>query len=362
MTMSTSCFPDAISLVGIVPALFCLIIVIYISVISIKQLRSHSMHTHIKVTYFITCALSIIAFTAFLMSTVVCPGTFRDILFTVGNLGYIGVGECVLAMLLLRLYFTFKDSIFEISEYQKWICIISYSMFLSIATTTLIIAIFVSPAPGIDAVRFIGTILTMIIYFGLSIYGMILFAQKMYQLVKMRQSSIYNQSSDDENEIEFNEQQKQLLYTTTKYLTLLTLSMVLTWINLSGALISYAISPNDYTASLILYIFGVLVTSIDFVIIIICLYLQYPFSKKYYDKYCKCFANCCTWIMMKKLTRSYQMRAKDDEIHLSNISGTTQQNEQPKIIQDQKIAVQSNDEEESTEVKPTVDRYESHAL
>ena len=38
---------------------------------------------------------------------------------------------------------------------------------------------------------------------------------------------------------------------------------------------------------------------IDSVVNITCLYLQYPFNKKYYDQYCICAGNYCTYFLTK---------------------------------------------------------------
>ena len=42
----------------------------------------------------------------------------------------------------------------------------------------------------------------------------------------------------------------------------------------------------------------------------ICLYLQYPFANKYYDKYCGCFSKCWIWVFTTKTERAMEKRYK----------------------------------------------------
>ena len=153
-------------------------------------------------------------------------------------------------------------------------------------------------------IRVIFAFMGLILYFGLSIYGMILFAQKMYELTKMRRSTIVDTNDN------INEQQAVLLYATTKYMTLLTLAMVSSWISSSYMLginirsfdLVDAIG-NEIDASIALSI-----TCIDSVFNVICLYLQYPMAKDYYDKYCICLGNFCTYLMTKNALKQKEQR------------------------------------------------------
>ena len=46
------------------------------------------------------------------------------------------------------------------------------------------------------------------------------------------------------------------------------------------------------------------ITCIDGTINIICLYLQFPFTQKYYNKYCMCFRDCCMYLIARNTFRS----------------------------------------------------------
>ena len=91
---------------------------------------------------------------------------------------------------------------------------------------------------------------------------------------------------------EINLQQLKLLYAATKHITILSVAIICTLLPLSMGVIFRAIdesSGNDQTWSIFLYL---LLSSIDSVITIICLSLQFKFNRKYYNQYCICFGNC----------------------------------------------------------------------
>ena len=109
---------------------------------------------------------------------------------------------------------------------------------------------------------------------------MILFTQKMYALTKMRVTSIKYLLNPPKNGPEFNEQQKQLLRTTTKFVTLLSFAMVSTWIYFVETVIEFGIMGD-------LRFLNGTVGNIDCIINIICLLLQYKINQRYYKKCCK---------------------------------------------------------------------------
>ena len=156
------------------------------------------------------------------------------------------------------------------------------------------------------------------------IYGIIAFTQKIYQLLKLKQSVMYN---EHENEGEFDDQQQNLLHTTTKYTTLLSFAMITSFINQTYLWfynIYLVMYPYNYDRTrLQFFLLSTSFTSIDIVINIICLFLQYPFNKHYYDKYCKCIANCCTKMMVRKWEQKHKTQENgNDEINLANMIRT----------------------------------------
>ena len=130
---------------------------------------------------------------------------------------------------------------------------------------------------------------SILVYLGLNMYGLILFIQKMYALTKLKTST-----RNHVDKKKFTDKEKKLLRTTTKYVSLLSLAYISTLI--AFTVVSTEALLTDSTT----FISGSMLT-IDCVINIICLYLQFPFSKEYYDKYCQCFDNCCTYFVAMNL-------------------------------------------------------------
>ena len=307
-----ACSRDVIdTIIGILVASVSLVIALAILLLSVYQLKSQEIQNYIKIIHFASCVSGIVALSTGISYVYSCS----LVLVEFHIIGYFAELLFVLAMLLMRLYFSFKDSVFAITECQKWICVFLYSL--------IIISVIVQVLQWRIDIVIIHVIMLSVgalLYFGLSMYGMIIFAQKMYQLLKMRQSSILSQNSS--SEMQLNQQQIALLYTTTKYTLLLSIAMISTWI--SGAqglyylLYSWTIETNP---------FGFIISSIDIVTNIICLYLQFPFNKKYYDKYCKCLVNCCTYIMTMELKRRHNKDTKFNEMQLENVVPMTLEEE-----------------------------------
>ena len=134
---------------------------------------------------------------------------------------------------------------------------------------------------------------------------MILFAQKMYALTKLR-------ADHDENGQIFSKQQRKLLYATTKYVTLLLFAMISSWITILMGAIENTLTGDITNLAAPL-------SNVDCVVNIICLYLQFPFAKEYYDKYCVCFANCCTHLFMNCAKKRIQ-RSKENNIEIGDNS------------------------------------------
>ena len=78
-----------------------------------------------------------------------------------------------------------------------------------------------------------------------------------------------------------NQHQKDFIYATKKYLTLLSIAILSIVTNILFLVIRN-IAYNDRTTFALSWI-------IDLAINIICLYLQYPFNKDCHDKYCAMF-------------------------------------------------------------------------
>ena len=115
----------------------------------------------------------------------------------------------------------------------------------------------------------------------------------------MRASSI-NDTHIDPDKIQFNESQKKLLYATTKYTTLLSIATISTWM-----LMLYGILSN---ITILNQIFLSGIACMDCAVNVICLYLQFPFNKEYYKKYCRCFGDLCACLFRRYLAAANNVK------------------------------------------------------
>ena len=114
------------------------------------------------------------------------------------------------------------------------------------------------------------------------------------------------------------EKPKKLLSITSKYVTLLTLAILSSWISLLISIFLIMILGNGHP----LLIIGRILVNIDCVTNIICLYLQYPFNRDYYDKFCVCFAKCCSYLLNKRGMNNKMEDNNGNAIELGNKSPT----------------------------------------
>ena len=231
---------------------------------------------------------------------------------------YFGVCICVVFILLLRLYFTFRNSMYEINKYQKlffvvMVCLGVIAAIINVLTYSVLFNL---------TLRLFTLAFLAIAYLGGTIYAMFLFAQKMYKLTKLRQSSSRNVFNNGKNPTVFNKFQKKLLYTTSKYVTLLTIALISTWISASASITANILygDEEDYNKHWIVWVTAGIMICIDCVINIICLSLQYPFADKYYKKYCICFGNCCMYLVTRSLMKEFDVSDLEDQNYNSNLT------------------------------------------
>ena len=242
--------------------------------------------------YFIACTSSLLYNITPIIGSILFDINFM-IITTLIFITYQCLLTAVGLTLLVRLYFTFKGSTFAISKCQKLFFIIS-----SLLIESIVIMLMVEYIMDINIyLRVSAQIVFTIMYFSSSIYGMVLFTSKMCQLTKMMRCSI-----DTESKV--NEKQQQLLYATTKYVTLLSIAMISSWIAMLGGTIL-----GHYGDLYIQYC----LFDVDVMINIICLYLQFPFNKHYYDKYCDWMCNfILNLIMTKSVNEVLANQSKQD--------------------------------------------------
>ena len=243
--------------------------------LSIKQLPSLKIHSSIKIIYiiaFIAAMTTNITINILAFINISCNKDGLQQLWTytatIMFYSYLIALLCVLANIIMRLYLTFKGSMYEISKNQR---IFFFVCFVLICLTDIVVVPGYDYLDSIAIIFVIAASIAVLLYFVLSIYGMGLFAVKMYKLAKMKSSS-----------------NEDLLYITTKYATLLSFAMISTWICI---VLSLSTRKSD--------IIGIVMNG-DMVINILCLFLQFPFNNGYYNAFCSCFGRCCMLCVDKK--------------------------------------------------------------
>ena len=318
MTSIAWCISEGIFLMGFLPCLSCLLLTTWISIKSLNKFKAIYSDTKLKkqlkwnITYlnYISCLLSLIVITICTIQSWFCDfqGMEEIILSTIVTILWISTPFCVLSILLMRVHHTFRKSMFEISFTEKWILIISYTLTIISGCLTIIIYLWEKLHDKSNETEFYTEyfilyyfqFLSVIFYVSTSLYAMCIFTRKMYKLAELRANSMRN---IDEESIKLNAKQTKLLNTTSKYLSLSALAIFTTFI--ATIVIWYAWEWYGYDAwwNEVIRQIVLTATSMDCVCNIICLYLQYPWTKRYYDRYCSCFAKCWGYILKTKFER-----------------------------------------------------------
>ena len=126
--MTAFCWVNEI-LLGIIPAGVLLILKLFITVVSIKQLRNTKISPIIKRTYYICCISAIISTLIPTFLSVLCPSKTAEMyLMTIWAICLSVMSLSIILMLLLRIHLTFEQTMFKMSLSQKLIIIISYTI------------------------------------------------------------------------------------------------------------------------------------------------------------------------------------------------------------------------------------------
>ena len=311
-------------LITLIPSVLLLLFMILILVFSVMKLHDNDkIQAAIKILYYISCTCGIITITLIIIyvSLVCFPSTFDAIysgLEVVAGFVYGALLTNIHCILLSRVYLTFKKSAFKVSKYQMIICGSLLATYL--VCGCCFIGFVVAEEEIYGKYRIFVTVtvaLTLIAYFSLSIYGIFLFAQKMYRLSQMVRTN--------HAEGTVNDKQLKLLATTAKYISLLSFSIFTTWISFAFYLI--IIATNRLSGNWGLFGFQIFCfqIGIDCCINIVCLYLQFPFTQRHYDKFCAWFGNFWLYILKAKVGKN--LETKDQQcIEMDNNVSTRAKN------------------------------------
>ena len=286
----SSCLKDGIFLIGFVPTTLCLLLVTWIIFNSIYQLtKLKKLQNTIKNLYYLSCILCIIILIITTANSFFCKiSKLSTLLSLLSGVFYYVMVFTILAILILRVHFTFKDSMFRISKCQLWTFIILYvfSVSSSILPMSIYFAFIISNSENglvwyFEENRELQylTLITCVLYIGTSAFGMQLFVKRMYRLIKLRATSM--KSVMDENAVKLNKTQTKLMNQASKYVSLLCIAVLSTIMAYTVYLVVFPYQTDNagdkqtrIAAQIIVFI-----TSFDCAVNMICLYLQYRCSK-----------------------------------------------------------------------------------
>ena len=326
-TSNIKCINDGTFLIGVVPSSISLLIVIWISFKSLTKFKKQQKaHKLITIAYYLSCILLTTVIITRIIASVYCTQN-EGSTYTIGIPSYYIAGLCLLATLFTRVYSTFKESILQITKYQKILFIVLFCINVLFFGVSAVAYDIFGGTPLVNLML----ICNMASFAGSYIYGIYVFVTKMHQLTDMRVSI------GDNNQKELNQRQLRMLYTTSKYVSLLTFAQFTTIITcvIMILLIQFMWDKYEGLSRCILS----MVVSMDSANNLLCLYLQYPFAERYYDKYCACFGKLWQCILKNnyykknKTNNGWQSRlemvmknkssGKDEHAAISSQSGTT---------------------------------------
>ena len=322
----------------------CLIIIIIISFVSTKHISKlkKPLPTPIKLLVYLSIFLSILCVLGFLLKFIVCPIYIHYkfipwyipiILDQMAVIGYQLFACTLLAILILRIYFSFDNSAFRMTKYQKLLFSILYSIVISSVITICIFNIIKAFGYSTTFILIIigNTILIeVLLYFITSIYAIVVFANNLFSVIKLRHengSRGYDHDSCTSSTPNSDQCRRpstgcsptdipnldhkfpkppmvkppKLNFTETKiiqqilrYVSLLSLAIFTTLLVVVQCFLTFAFTTED-NRSLMVRILNICAT-VDVVVNMTCLYLQHTFARKYYNKYCKWLE--CIWEYM----------------------------------------------------------------
>eukprot|EP01084_Bolivina_argentea_P291031 500118_1 len=294
----------SVSLMGLIVTLF----ISYHSAIEMPKLKR--LDSTIKLVYIASIITAYIIFILCIIQAIVCllPYSYRPnfpslVLHGVHMTFYCLLILCLLAMLIIRLHFTFRTSHYRLSKLNIYILFIAYILVVIgsiVHVTEYMIALFSyrkhwNPnETEIITTGWIGPI-AIILYIITSVYAIYLFTNKLIILAKQQVNT--NESG-----------MHRLFYSASKYAKILSvaicvtaLSSIVWFIHVSVWKINYHKGVYGYwgAENALMTQITVFILSIDCVVNISCLYLQFKFASKYYDMLCKTtldYICCCRYV------------------------------------------------------------------
>ena len=325
--LSFACISNVRLIIEMTIGSLCILIVSYIIFISLKEFRKlKKLQSLIKFSHYVCCISSILAIASgIFFAPIGCSENgdhyIHDLVLSIYFAVYLVLLKSELHILLLRLNYTFRESVYKLTSMQHRILLILVILEIIFSVST--IAIFTTynfhtgPSRKLQTKYYIMQIsqaIGAISYVITTITGMYLFASKLMILIDLRATSIKNvvdiNHEHEQVDIHLNTSQERLLNQTSRYVSLISIALISSFVTFSIFLLWY-----EFIAMRI-------ICHIDCAINVICLHLQYPFATKSYNKYCGCI-NKCLNVILSRRTRGNMEKKYLDSIHMQELKART---------------------------------------
>eukprot|EP01084_Bolivina_argentea_P010488 19534_1 len=299
--------PNTTSILTIMLLIISSIALIMLSLIAYhscsKILKQERLHDAVKFMFMASVITSYFLFIIILTRCIICigwnlylPVMYLDSIFI---LVYCTLLQILLAMYFFRLYSAFNDSTFALTKLQMSILGSGYIIITILMILYIIDYMIVSIRYKGDWKRdnryflegmlgiwgYMGPI-ALTLYIFVSIYALYLFINNLLKLVKM--------CSFD---AELSPSQRFMINSAAKYASILSLAIITSIISVIGwnvATLLWDVTANWNQYNSFLQQIMLLTSTMDAIVNELCLYLQFSFTAKYYDKYCqRCMAKIC---------------------------------------------------------------------
>ena len=297
----------------------------------LRQFFKRSKMKKIFKSLFICAVLcSVIILLSVIAASVLCSKSLKSesFVFQVFIVIFYHLLSLVLSLTLYgRLWFVFKNSLYEINKYYfctllsltlitSIIGIIGASLYLLVIYQADVLGDFTNMAQNAEravSVSFTGHLGYII----LSIWGLILFTRNLDSLVLIQSKATVTDATHNVVRVELDHTQLELIYQQTKYVVLLSIAMI-TSILFYILILIQGYFGEEYIK---LYSFQIdtIFESIDVITNVICLYFQFSFADKYYSKFCKCSNRFKNRMQIKHLERA---KSKTNTISIPTHSPT----------------------------------------
>eukprot|EP01084_Bolivina_argentea_P297377 512300_1 len=298
---------DIIVLVVIIT---CLLIILSIGVVSIQKLKSlQKLRPVFKYLFHISWIISSIGLMLFIteMSWQIYKHNSYSPLIEFGIVCANALPLVLLLLLLCRLNFIFKGSMYSISKTIKCVLGTLYC-FVMIAYVLLFVGVFILWVGAIGIMQ-ISYILLSPIYIFTTIITIIIFSKQLMKLTNQRIPSV-NIGCDEQNidNPELNMHQIKMIENATRYVSLLTLGIFSSFCVFIFIIIMFRQAGSRHFY--IYYRISYIIISIDCVINVVCAYSQYSFATKQYERYCKGLHLFWRYVLTRQATNKLVKRYK----------------------------------------------------